>query len=141
MDVGQASSGIGIGERAARSGGVEASSDLDGAVGRACAATRSLPSLRPPSMRRRHTQSVTAMTTIKVSAETRDRLKKIADAEQATMEAALAKVLDEAEEARFWQGVKDDYARLQDDPEQWASYVDELAEWDRTISDGLDALE
>jgi len=62
------------------------------------------------------------MTTIKVSALTRDRLKKLAD-------------------ARFWQGVKDDYARLQDDPEQWAGYVNELAEWDRTVSDGLDDLE
>ena len=88
-----------------------------------------------------YTHGMTAMTTIKVSAETRDRLKKLADAEQSTMEAALAKVLDEAEEARFWQGVKDDYARLQDDPEQWAGYVNELAEWDRTISDGLDELE
>ena len=77
------------------------------------------------------------MTTIKVSAETRDRLKKLADAEQSTMEAALAKVLDQAEEARFWQGVKDDYARLQDDPEQWSDYVNELAEWDQTVGDGL----
>jgi predicted transcriptional regulator len=84
---------------------------------------------------------MTTMTTIKVSAETRDRLKKLADAEQSTMEAALAKVLDEAEEARFWQGVKDDYARLQGDPEQWAGYVTELAEWDRTVSDGVDDLE
>jgi predicted transcriptional regulator len=84
---------------------------------------------------------MTVMTTIKVSAETRDRLKRLADAEQSTMEAALAKVLDEAEEARFWQAVKDDYARLQDDPEQWAGYVNELAEWDRTINDGLDDLE
>ena len=88
-----------------------------------------------------YTGSMTIMTTIKVSAETRDRLKKLADADQSTMEAALAKVLDQAEEARFWQGVKADYARLQDDPEQWAGYVNELAEWDRTISDGLDDLE
>jgi hypothetical protein len=80
---------------------------------------------------------MTAMTTIKVSAETRDRLKKLADADQSTMEAALAKVLDQAEEARFWQGVKDDYARLQDDPEQWSDYVNELAEWDQTVGDGL----
>jgi hypothetical protein len=84
---------------------------------------------------------MTAMTTIKVSAETRDRLKKLADAEQSTMETALAKVLDQAEEARFWQGVKDDYARLQGDPEQWSDYVNELAEWDRTVGDGLDDLE
>jgi hypothetical protein len=84
---------------------------------------------------------MTGMTTIKVSAETRDRLKRLADAEQSTMEAALAKVLDQAEEARFWQGVKDDYARLQDDPEQWSDYVSELAEWDQTVSDGLADLE
>jgi hypothetical protein len=84
---------------------------------------------------------MTAMTTIKVSAETRDRLKKLADAEQSTMEAALAKVLDQAEEARFWQGVKDDYARLQDDPEQWSDYLNELAEWDQTVVDGLDDLQ
>ena len=84
---------------------------------------------------------MTVMTTIKVSAETRDRLKKLADAEQSTMEAALAKVLDQAEEARFWQGVKDDYARLQDDPEQWSDYVNELAEWDQTVGDGLGDLE
>jgi len=81
------------------------------------------------------------MTTIKVSADTRDRLKRLADSEQSTMEVALAKLLDEAEEARFWRGVKADYARLQDDPEQWAGYVSELAEWDRTVSDGLDDLE
>jgi hypothetical protein len=37
--------------------------------------------------------------------------------------------------------VKDDYARLQDDPEQWAGYVNELAEWDRTVSDGVGDLE
>jgi hypothetical protein len=84
---------------------------------------------------------MTVMTTIKVSAETRDRLKKLADAEQSTMEAALAKVLDQAEEARFWQGVKDDYARLQDDPDKWSDYVNELAEWDQTVGDGLDDLE
>ena len=76
------------------------------------------------------------MTTIKVSAETRDRLKKLADADQSTMEAALAKMLDQAEEARFWQGVRDDYARLQEDPEQWSDYLRELAEWDQTAGDG-----
>ncbi len=84
---------------------------------------------------------MTVMTTIKVSAETRDRLKKLADAGQSTMEAALAKVLDQAEEAQFWLGVKDDYARLQNDPAQWSGYLDELAEWDQTVSDGLADLE
>lgn len=77
------------------------------------------------------------MTTIKVSVQTRDRLKRIADEDHLTMESALSQVLDHAEEARFWEGVRADYARLQADPEEWADYAGELAEWDATTSDGL----
>jgi hypothetical protein len=84
---------------------------------------------------------MTVMTTIKVSVQTRDRLKRIADAEQSTMEAALAMVLEMAEETRFWEGVREDYARLQADPKEWSGYAGELAEWDRTVRDGLDDLE
>jgi hypothetical protein len=54
------------------------------------------------------------------------------------MDAELARALDKAEEARFWAGVQADYARLQADPQQWAGYVAELAEWDGTAGDGLD---
>jgi hypothetical protein len=44
---------------------------------------------------------------------------------------------DNPEDARFWEGVRADYARLQADPQEWKSYVSELAEWDRTAGDGL----
>jgi hypothetical protein len=81
---------------------------------------------------------MTDMTTIKVSVQTRDRLKRLADEDQLTMDAELARALDKAEEARFWAGVQADYARLQADPQQWADYVAELAEWDGTAGDGLD---
>jgi len=57
------------------------------------------------------------------------------------MEAELATMTDEAEESGFWQGVKDDYARLYDDAREWSDYVKELADWDQTVSDGLDDLE
>jgi hypothetical protein len=80
---------------------------------------------------------MTEMTTIKVSVQTRDRLKRLADEEHLTMDAALSRVLDKTEDARFWEGVRADYARLQADPEEWADYVGELAEWDTTTSDGL----
>jgi len=53
------------------------------------------------------------MTTIKVSVQTRDRLKLLADEEHLTMDAALSRVLDKTEDARFWEGVRADYARLQ----------------------------
>jgi hypothetical protein len=80
---------------------------------------------------------MTEMTTIKVSAQTRNRLRRLADEDHLTMDAALSQVLDQAEEARFWAGVRADYARLQADPEEWADYVGELAEWDATAGDGL----
>jgi hypothetical protein len=81
---------------------------------------------------------MTDMTTIKVSVQTRDRLKRLADEEHLTMDAELAQTLDKAEEARFWAGVRADYARLQADPREWADYTGELAEWDHTTGDGLD---
>ncbi|MGH9127625.1 MAG: hypothetical protein ACRDY2_01345 [Acidimicrobiales bacterium] len=81
---------------------------------------------------------MTAMTTIKVSVETRNRLKRLAEDDHVTMDAELARALDEAEKARFWEGVQADYTRLQADTEGWAGYVDELAEWETTAGDRLD---
>jgi hypothetical protein len=81
---------------------------------------------------------MTDMTTIKVSVRTRDRLKMLADDDRLTLDAELARVLDKAEEARFWDGVRADYARLQADPHEWADYQGELAEWEPTTGDGLD---
>ncbi len=78
------------------------------------------------------------MTTIKVSVQTRDRLKKLADQDHLTLDAELAQTLDKAEETRFWAGVRADYARLQADPLEWGEYVSELAEWEHTAGDGLD---
>ena len=80
---------------------------------------------------------MTDMTTIKVSVETRDRLKKLADEDRLTLDAELARTLDKAEEARFWAGVRADYGRLQADPREWSDYVSELNEWDYTAGDGL----
>jgi predicted transcriptional regulator len=80
---------------------------------------------------------MTDTTTIKVSVETRDRLKRLADEDHLTMDAELARALDKAEDARFWAGVRADYARLQADPQEWGDYVSELAEWDQTAGDGL----
>src|SRR5579871_5991964 len=55
-----------------------------------------------------YTQSMTDMTTIKVSVETRDRLKKLADEDHLTLDAELAQTLDQAEDQRFWAGVRAD---------------------------------
>jgi hypothetical protein len=46
-------------------------------------------------------------------------------------------VTGETETAWFWKGVQSDYARLQDNIDEWADYLGELSEWDSTVSDGL----
>lgn len=84
----------------------------------------------------RHTRSMST-TTITVSVQTRDRLKKLADEDHLTLEAELTQILDRAEEARLWTGVRADYARLQADPQEWSNYVSELADWDHIAGDGL----
>ena len=91
----------------------------------------------PAQRSHEYTQSMIDMTTIKVSVETRDRLKRLADEDHLTLDAELARTLDKAEEARFWAGVQADYARLQADPQEWSDYVNELAEWEHTAGDGL----
>jgi hypothetical protein len=80
------------------------------------------------------------MTTIKVSVQTRDRLKRLADEDHLTMDAELARILDKAEEARFWEGARTDYARLQADPQEWADYGSELAEWVANWPNGVTPL-
>ena len=61
----------------------------------------------------RYTEGMTEMTTIKVSVQTRDRLNRLADEEHLTMDGALSRVPDKTDDARFWVGVRADYARLQ----------------------------
>jgi hypothetical protein len=70
------------------------------------------------------------MPTIKVSVQTRDRLKRLAHEDHLTMDAELSRVPNRTEDARFWDGVRSDYARLQANPQEWADYLAELTEWD-----------
>jgi len=59
------------------------------------------------------------MTTITVSARTRERLKRLADEDRLSLDAELARTLDQAE------------------PREWAGYLGELAGWEQLAGDGL----
>lgn len=72
-------------------------------------------------------------TTIRMNTGTRDRLSAIARQYGMSQETALNHLIDEHE----MQQVHAAYARLQADPEAWADYQAELAEWDTTVGDGL----
>ncbi|MGF1428598.1 hypothetical protein [Kitasatospora sp. LaBMicrA B282] len=75
------------------------------------------------------------MTTIKVQAEVRDELARLAadDLGGVTLNAALQHLLTEHRKTQILAA----YARLQADPKAWADYEDELTEWDATAGDGL----
>jgi hypothetical protein len=46
-------------------------------------------------------------------------------------------VTGETETSSFWEGVRADYARLQDNIDEWSDYPGGLAEWDSAVGDGL----
>ncbi|HMA46951.1 MAG TPA: hypothetical protein VKP11_07100 [Frankiaceae bacterium] len=76
-------------------------------------------------------------TTLKVQAEVRDALARVAaeDFGGATLSEAVGRLLAEHEEVRVRRQIAAAYARLRSDPQQWRSYVDELDEWDAVACD------
>lgn len=84
---------------------------------------------------------MTELTTIKVPRQLRDRLRAVADARHTTMGGVLETLTAEAERAeRFRKMAADLEAFAQRDPEDFAAYKRELAEWDEaTAGDGLPA--
>lgn len=75
------------------------------------------------------------MTTIKVRADVRDALARVAaqDLGGVTLDTALEHLLTEHRKAAILRS----YARLQADPVAWPEYQDELGEWDGVTGDGL----
>ena len=93
---------------------------------------------RLPRPGARHTQSMTDLTTIKVSVQTRDRLRRLADEDRLTLDAELARTLDRAEEARFWRRPGATTHGCRPALRSGGDYAAELAEWDHVTGDGLD---
>jgi hypothetical protein len=70
-------------------------------------------------------------TTIKVDSATRDRLAHLARARGTTMSALLSDVAARLETEQRWSDIEAAYERMQhDDPDGWAEYLGELAEWE-----------
>lgn len=82
-----------------------------------------------------------ATTSIRVSRETHEKLKEIAEKEQRSLGDVLDAAIAQYRERQFWQDAREAYTRLREDPEAWQAYRDELAEWDATLMDGLGAEE
>ena len=77
-------------------------------------------------------------TTVRVDNSVHAKLLELAAEEQRPIGQVIEAAIDQYRRAKFWQGVREDYERLQADPVAWAEYQDEVALWDVTASDGLE---
>ncbi len=76
--------------------------------------------------------------TIRVTDETHEALRKLAQEMDEPMEDVLAKAVEAYRRARVLELTNQAYASLKADPQAWQELLDERAEWDVTLSDGLE---
>ncbi|MDP9359683.1 MAG: toxin-antitoxin system protein [Chloroflexota bacterium] len=79
-----------------------------------------------------------AMTTVKISTETRDKLAKLAAARKRPMSEVLAEIVERERRRAFLEGLNQDFARLRADPAAWADYQAEIRSMEGTLMDGLE---
>ena len=79
-----------------------------------------------------------AMVSIRVSKETQDVLRKLADQEHRPMSTITDEALRAYQKELLWRRAEADYARLAANEEEFRDYQEEIALWDSTSSDGLD---
>ncbi|MGQ0466650.1 MAG: hypothetical protein ACT4QG_15165 [Sporichthyaceae bacterium] len=75
-----------------------------------------------------------ALTSMQVDSAVRDELAEVSEREFGGV--ALGEALRRLLIEHRVRGIVAAYERLQAEPDQWAEYVDELAEWDATSGDG-----
>lgn len=83
---------------------------------------------------------MSATTTIRVSRRTRDILQALAEQYGSSMQAVLEEAVDLLEGQRLLEATNEAYAALRANPEAWQELQKERAEWEVTLSDGLDGL-
>lgn len=78
-------------------------------------------------------------TTVRISKESRDNLKQMAEMLDATMSEIANKAIERYRRKLFIKKANESYARLKEEnPESWNEMIKEREEWDSTLSDGLE---
>jgi hypothetical protein len=76
--------------------------------------------------------------TVRLSAASHQRLRRLASETGEPMTSVLDKAIDIYERKRFLEGVNADFAALRNNPELWEEELEERRLWDATLADGLD---
>lgn len=77
-------------------------------------------------------------TSIRIDRMAHERLKRIAEREQASFSGVINELLDRYEEQEFRRAVHEGFRRLREDPAEWDAYKAMVAPWDATLLDGLE---
>ena len=78
-------------------------------------------------------------TTVRINRKAQERLKQVSDLAGEKMVDVLKKAIEVYWRQQFLHGVADDFAKLRQDKKAWQQELAERQEWDRTLSDGLEA--
>lgn len=79
-----------------------------------------------------------ASATVRISPETHEKLKQLAEESGEPMPAVLDKAIEAYRRRRFLEEVNRSYAALRRDPKAWAEELAERELWDSTLADGLE---
>ena len=81
-----------------------------------------------------------ASTTVRVTEETHELLRKLAAATGEPLQRVLERAVENYRREQFFAELDAAYQRLQADPVAWAEELGERAELEGTLADGLDGL-
>jgi predicted transcriptional regulator len=80
-------------------------------------------------------------TTIRISLEIYSELKKIAEAENKTMQKIIEQALEEFKKMKFFTHLNETVASYKADANNWSEEIEERAIWDNTLADDLEDTE
>lgn len=79
-------------------------------------------------------------TTIRVSTQTRDALRELAQKVNLPMQKIAEQAIEQYQRQHLLTAANAAYAQLRADDPAWQAYVAEMAEWDVSLNDGLEDL-
>lgn len=78
-----------------------------------------------------------ASVTVRISQRAHQTLKELAERSGQPMPAVLDRAIEAYRRRQFLEGLSCDFAKLRADPKAWQQELDERAEWDSTLADGV----
>ena len=81
---------------------------------------------------------MSATTSIRVSRETHERLREIAEKEHRALGDMIDRLVDEYNQQAFRRAVHESFRGLREDPVEREAYLTDMAAWDVSLMDGLE---